>query len=167
MDHAVNWVAISAICQVVGAIAVVTSLIYVASEVRRNTRASHLAAIRSTHDALNHWIQLVAEHPPLAEALISYASVVSCTGGSETLRRYITFKLRPIWKKTCGVGGKQSCETSIHIPEFRLGGVYARIGLARSLRSTSISYSRQLGLQGCMVNRDPSPHAVGSSVRVR
>ena len=42
MNHAVNWEAISAIGQIVGAIALVISLIYVASEVRRNTRATHL-----------------------------------------------------------------------------------------------------------------------------
>jgi hypothetical protein len=44
MNHAVNWEAISAIGQVVGAVAVVISLIYVAREVRKNTGATHLAA---------------------------------------------------------------------------------------------------------------------------
>ena len=67
MNHAVNWEAISAIGQVGGAIALVISLIYVASEVRRNTRATHLAAIRSMHDAFNRWIQQIAEHPHLTE----------------------------------------------------------------------------------------------------
>jgi len=67
MNHAVNWEAISAIGQIVGAIALVISLIYVASEVRRNTRATHLAAIRSMHDAFNRWIQQIAEHPHLTE----------------------------------------------------------------------------------------------------
>jgi len=38
----VNWEAISAIGQLVGALAVVISLIYLASEVRRNTRAKQL-----------------------------------------------------------------------------------------------------------------------------
>jgi hypothetical protein len=47
LDHAVNWEAISAIGQIVSAFAVVISLIYVASEVRRNTRATQLAAMRS------------------------------------------------------------------------------------------------------------------------
>ena len=60
-----NWEAISAIGQVVGAIAVVISLIYVASEVRKNTNATRLAAMRSMHDAFNHWIQLLAQYPDL------------------------------------------------------------------------------------------------------
>ena len=59
LDHAVNWEAISAIGQIVGAFAVVISLIYLASEVRRNTRATQLAAMRSMHDAFNRWIQQV------------------------------------------------------------------------------------------------------------
>jgi hypothetical protein len=63
----VNWEAISAIGQIVGAIAVVISLIYLASEVRRNTRASQLAAIRSTSDAFNRWIRQITEHPHLTE----------------------------------------------------------------------------------------------------
>jgi len=38
MDHAVNWEAISAIGQIVGALAVVISLIYLATEIRSNAR---------------------------------------------------------------------------------------------------------------------------------
>jgi hypothetical protein len=67
MNHAVNGEAISAIGQIVGAIALVISLIYVASEVRRNTRATHLSAMRSMHDAFNRWVQQIAEHPDLRE----------------------------------------------------------------------------------------------------
>ena len=62
-----NWEAISAIGQIVGAFAVVISLIYVASEVRSNARATQLAAMRSMHDAFNRWIQQLAEHPDLRE----------------------------------------------------------------------------------------------------
>lgn len=62
-----NWEAIGAIGQLVGALAVVISLIYVASEVRRNTNATHLAAMRSMHDAFNRWIQQLGQYPDLAE----------------------------------------------------------------------------------------------------
>ena len=58
---------ISAIGQIVGAFAVVISLIYVASEVRRNTRATQLAAMRSMHDAFNRWIQQLTERPDVRE----------------------------------------------------------------------------------------------------
>ena len=146
MDHAVNWEAVSAIGQIVGAIALVISLIYVASEVRRNTRATHLAEIRSMHDAFNRWIQQIAEHPHLTEVynrgihdfeslegtdLIGFFSLMH--GAFRNHEEIYHLQAKGLWKKTCGVGGKRSYETSMHIPEFRLGGVYARIGLARSL----------------------------------
>jgi hypothetical protein len=51
------------------------------------------------------------------------------------------------------VGLKGSCATSADILEFRLGGVYARIGSVRSLRTTLISYSRQPSLQDCIANQ--------------
>jgi hypothetical protein len=56
LDHAVNWEAISAIGQIVGAIAVVISLIYVAREIRRNARTERVASM----DSLNRWLREVA-----------------------------------------------------------------------------------------------------------
>jgi len=44
LDDTVNWEAISTIGQLVGALAVVISLIYLANEVRSNARATRLAA---------------------------------------------------------------------------------------------------------------------------
>jgi hypothetical protein len=63
----VNWEAISAIGQIVGAIAVVISLIYLAREVRSNAREMRRAAMRSTLDSLNRFTQQIAEHADLAE----------------------------------------------------------------------------------------------------
>ena len=67
LDHAVNWEAISAIGQIVGAIAVVISLIYLATEVRSNARATRQAAMRSTVDSLNRFAQQIIGHADLAE----------------------------------------------------------------------------------------------------
>jgi len=63
MNHAVNWEAISAIGQIVGAIAVVISLIYVAREIRSNAQAARLATIGTT----TQWARELAEHPHLLE----------------------------------------------------------------------------------------------------
>jgi hypothetical protein len=63
----VNWEAISAIGQLVGALAVVISLIYLANQVRSNARETRLAAMRSTLDFLNRFTQQIAEHADLAE----------------------------------------------------------------------------------------------------
>jgi hypothetical protein len=63
----VNWEAISAIGQLVGALAVVISLIYLAREVRSNAHATRLATRRSMLDAFNRVTQQIAEHADLAE----------------------------------------------------------------------------------------------------
>ena len=62
-----NWEAISAIGQLVGALAVVISLIYLANQVRSNARETRHAAMRSTLDFLNRFAQQIAEHADLAE----------------------------------------------------------------------------------------------------
>ena len=67
MNHAVNWEAISAIGQVVGAIAVVVSLIYLANEVRRNTRETRDASMRWVSDNYTQWVRQVSGHPDLSE----------------------------------------------------------------------------------------------------
>src|SRR5262245_24905482 len=164
MNHAVNWEAISAIGQVVGALAVVISLIYVASEVRRNTNATHLAAMRSMHDAFNRWIQQLGQYPDLAELYARGMDDFESLEGTESTRFTVlmhgAFRIleeiyhlqaKVIWKKVCGVGGKRPCETSMDFRGFRLFGVYARIGSVTSLRNSSIRYSRQPNLQGRFV----------------
>jgi hypothetical protein len=59
----VNWEAISAIGQIVGAFAVVVSLVYLAREIRRNARAERLASM----DAFIRWLRQLTEHPQLSE----------------------------------------------------------------------------------------------------
>jgi len=60
---AVNWEAISAMGQIVGALAVVISLIYLAREIRSNARSARIASL---HD-VNRWLGELVEHPHLAE----------------------------------------------------------------------------------------------------
>jgi hypothetical protein len=63
MNHAVNWEAISAIGQIVGAVAVVISLIYLAREIRNNARSARLASVGT----INRCLGQLASHPHLAE----------------------------------------------------------------------------------------------------
>ena len=58
-----NWEAIGAIGQIVGAIAVVISLVYLAREIRSNARSARMASVGT----LNEWLRQLAEHPRLAE----------------------------------------------------------------------------------------------------
>src|SRR5262245_13744765 len=63
MNHAVNWEAISAIGQIVGALAVVISLIYLAREIRTNARSARVASL---HD-VNRWLGELVTHPHVRE----------------------------------------------------------------------------------------------------
>jgi hypothetical protein len=63
----VNWEAISAIGQIVGAIAVVISLIYVAREVGNSAHATQLASRRSIAEIFHLWSRQLVEHPDLRE----------------------------------------------------------------------------------------------------
>ena len=62
-----NWEAISAIGQIVGAIAVVVSLIYLAREVHSSVRATREASMRWVSDSYTRWIHQVSGHPDLRE----------------------------------------------------------------------------------------------------
>jgi hypothetical protein len=125
---------------------VAISLIYVASEVRMNTRATQLAAMRSINHAFNRWIQRLGQYPHLADVyfrgIYDFESLQPTDFVRFSALLHQAFRLleemyylqaRAIWKKVCGMGGKRRRETSMHIPEFRLDGVYACIGPAKSL----------------------------------
>ena len=62
-----NWEAISAIGQLVGAVAVVISLIYLARQVRSSARETRRAAMRSTVESLSRLTQQITEHADLAD----------------------------------------------------------------------------------------------------
>jgi len=155
LDHAMNWEAISAIGQFVGALAVVISLIYLANEVRSSARATRLAGMRSTLDAFNR-VALRLTEPNLAELYTRGLDDFESFEGADRVRfrvlmhtifrnvedvycQHLQGNLDPrVWRAYEG-----SSTTLIHIPEFRPGGVHTRIGSMRSLRSSSISNSNR------------------------
>src|SRR5438309_4365217 len=63
----INWEAVSAVGQIIGAIAVVISVVYLALQVRSNARQMRLASMRSMSDAFNRWLQSMAENPHIGE----------------------------------------------------------------------------------------------------
>ena len=62
-----NWDAISAVGEVLGAIGVIATLGYLAVQIRQNTRSNREAAARSTHDTINRLNLLVVEHPEVVD----------------------------------------------------------------------------------------------------
>lgn len=61
-----NWDAISGIGELIGAIAVVVTLIYLSREIRQNSKAVTLTALRDATDRWNHWSEMLATSPDLA-----------------------------------------------------------------------------------------------------
>jgi len=62
----VNWEALGTVAEVVGAIAVVASVIFLAIQVRGNTRLLAQQTVSSAIDAFNDFDRLIASTPDLA-----------------------------------------------------------------------------------------------------
>lgn len=81
-----NWEAISAIGQIVGAIAVVATLLYLSRDIRDNSRSLAVSALRDTTEQWNHWGALVAQSADLAEIVERGNKSLSDLTGAEALR---------------------------------------------------------------------------------
>lgn len=62
-----NWEAISAIGQIVGAVGVIISVIYLAHQVRSNARQTRLASMRDLSQAFNEWLYGLAGNPQIGD----------------------------------------------------------------------------------------------------
>lgn len=65
-----NWAAIGAVGEILGAIAVVATLIYLAKQIRQNSQAVEVAALRDTTDQWNQWSEVLATSSDLADIVI-------------------------------------------------------------------------------------------------
>jgi hypothetical protein len=115
----VNWEAISAIGQMVGAIAVVISLIYLAREIRRNARLARQSSVNT----LNGWLGQIAQHPHLAQLFDRGVHDLKSLEGADRMsfealmlqwfhiygEMYIISTWRGIWIHVCGMRSKRPC----------------------------------------------------------
>src|SRR3954470_21070695 len=62
-----NWEMISAVGQIVGAIGVILSVVYLAQQVRSNARQTRLASMRTLSEAFNQWLYGLAGNPQIGE----------------------------------------------------------------------------------------------------
>ncbi len=62
-----NWEAIGAIGEILGALGVVVSLVYLASQIRTQNRESRVAAVNEWTHQWNQFLVSFAEHPNLSE----------------------------------------------------------------------------------------------------
>jgi len=61
-----NWDAIGAVAELVGALGVIASLIYLAVQIRQNTRSSRAATFQSTSSEVSHLYRTLASDSELA-----------------------------------------------------------------------------------------------------
>jgi hypothetical protein len=62
-----NWEAVGAIGEIIGALAVIVTLIYLSAQVRQNTKASRLAAIQAASENSSRFSEMIAADPELSE----------------------------------------------------------------------------------------------------
>lgn len=65
-----NWEAIGAVGEVLGAIGVIATLGYLAVQIRQNTASNRQFAARASVDTLNRLSLMTVEHPDVADLLI-------------------------------------------------------------------------------------------------
>ena len=83
-----NWDAIGAIAELIGAIAVVITLIYLAIQVRQNTRAIRLDTGHAITEEFRGMFALMAEHMELADLVHRAATDPASISGAEKVRYY-------------------------------------------------------------------------------
>ena len=62
-----NWEAIGAVSEILAAIAVIVTLIYLAKQIRQNSQAVEISALRDTTEQWNQWSEILATSGELAE----------------------------------------------------------------------------------------------------
>ena len=81
-----NWDAIGAVGEVIGAVAVVATLLFVARDIRQNSRSLSIAALRDTTAQWNHWSNMIASSSDLADIVVKGNKAFSSLSESEMLR---------------------------------------------------------------------------------
>lgn len=62
-----NWEAIGAVGEILAAIAVIVTLIYLAKQIRQNSQAVQVSALRDTTEQWHRWSEVLAASPELAD----------------------------------------------------------------------------------------------------
>ena len=83
-----NWDAIGAIGELVGAIGVILTLIYLAIQIRHNTRAVRLETAHNIMEEIRDLYSLMAEHGELADLINRAATDYESITGQEKVRWY-------------------------------------------------------------------------------
>jgi len=81
-----NWDTIGAIGEIVAAIAVVATLLYLSKQIRQNSRSVEISALRDTTAQWNHWSEMLATSADLADVVAKGNNSYGSLSESESLR---------------------------------------------------------------------------------
>jgi hypothetical protein len=81
-----NWDAISAIGEIVGAVAVIVTLMFVARDIRQNSKSLAMSALRDTTAQWNQWSDMIASSGDLADVVAKGNKAYEHLSESEKLR---------------------------------------------------------------------------------
>lgn len=81
-----NWTAIGATGELVGAFAVVITLIYLAISIRQNSKAISVAALRDVTAQWNQWSDMLASSSDLADVIARGNDDYGCLSPGEAMR---------------------------------------------------------------------------------
>lgn len=96
-----NWEAIGAIAELVGAVGVIASLLYLAGQVRASTRAAAVTSKLESTGLLNKFIDLLIESPELSD--IHMRGVISLESlNKQEYLRFSNMSLKAFWFFSAG-----------------------------------------------------------------
>ena len=81
-----NWSVVGTIAEIVAAVAVVVTLIFVARDIRQNSKALSMSALRDTTSQWNQWSEMIATSADLADIGARGNESYSSLAPSEKLR---------------------------------------------------------------------------------
>jgi hypothetical protein len=81
-----NWDAISAVGEIVGAVAVIVTLMFVARDIRQNSKSLAMSALRDTTAQWNQWSDMIASSGDLADVVAKGNKAYEDLSESEKLR---------------------------------------------------------------------------------
>ena len=114
-----NWDAISAVGEIVGAIGVIVSLIYLAVQIRENTRSSMLTALNETIGEFSDQARLIAGTPDLAAIVLHGHESLENLTPEERLRfdgvMEMHFNLLERWLTSCRRAGMDQEQIDITV----------------------------------------------------
>ncbi len=81
-----NWEAIGAVGEILAAIAVVVTLVYLAKQIRQNSQAVQVAALRDTTEQWHRWSEVLATSSELADIVARGNKSYKQLPGNEAMR---------------------------------------------------------------------------------